>query len=179
MLKKLSIAAAGATIATLTAVSGASAATFGFSFSNENGTVNGLVEGILELPDGDGTFAATSVVVDSAPAALGYTLPVDILTDLPGALNIIDNTFTVVGGSIDASASSFAATNGTEGLALNFSGLSFLNIVGTANVSTGVTDFDSSTLTYSSVSTTVPEPGTILGLLAVGSLGALSRKRKA
>ena len=41
------------------------AATFTFDFSNVNGAVSGEVSGTIVLPDGNGTFAATSVMIDS------------------------------------------------------------------------------------------------------------------
>ncbi|NET74722.1 PEP-CTERM sorting domain-containing protein [Okeania sp. SIO1F9] len=191
MFKHFSIAAVGAAITTFTAVSAASAATFGFSFSNENGIVNGTVEGTIELiesPVRDDRFLATSVIVTSSPD-LGYNLPLNIFTDInqPDA-----NIFAVVGGEINALA--FFSTNGTEGLFLRllpvitetgseFIGFAGLTSVGDPNLFFGVVDLDASTLTFTSLSTTipetVPEPGTILGLLTVGSLGALTRKREA
>ncbi|MFM7713952.1 MAG: PEP-CTERM sorting domain-containing protein, partial [Microcystis sp.] len=69
-----------ATVATATLAQSASAATFNFSFSNVQGPVSGTVQGTLTLPDGDGTnLAATSLIVNSAPAAPGYTLPFNVL----------------------------------------------------------------------------------------------------
>ncbi|MBC1194917.1 PEP-CTERM sorting domain-containing protein, partial [Microcystis aeruginosa BLCCF158] len=45
-----------------------------------DGPVSGTVSGTIELPDAalttDGIYAATALSVTSAPAALGYTLPV-------------------------------------------------------------------------------------------------------
>ncbi|RQH25147.1 PEP-CTERM sorting domain-containing protein [Okeania hirsuta] len=191
MFKHFSIAAVGAAITTFTAVSAASAATFGFSFSNEDGIVNGTVEGTIELiesPVRDDRFLATSFIVTSSPD-LGYNLPLNIFTDInqPTA-----NRFVVVGGEINGLL--FVSTNGTEGLFLQllpvitetgseFIGFAGLTSVGTPNLFFGVVDLDGSTLTFTSLSTTipetVPEPGTILGLLTVGSLGALTRKREA
>ena len=89
-----------ATVATATLAPVASAATFNFSFSNVTGPVNGTVQGTLTLPDGDGTNAATSLIVTSAPAALGYTLPFDVMANLT---NLLSNSFTVSGGVITAS----------------------------------------------------------------------------
>ncbi|MGK7947173.1 MAG: PEP-CTERM sorting domain-containing protein, partial [Microcystaceae cyanobacterium] len=80
MLNKFSLSTvlAVATLSMGAMAQSAQAATFNFSFSNEDGSVPGTVEGTIELPDGDGTFAASSIFVNSAPAALGYTLPFDI-----------------------------------------------------------------------------------------------------
>ena len=63
----------GASFLTVATVLGtadvANAATFTFSFSNEDGIVNGAVSGTIQLPDGDfSNQPATSIVVNSAPA---------------------------------------------------------------------------------------------------------------
>ena len=67
-----------------------------------------------------------------------------------------------------------------EAFVLNFSTTgSVLSLAGSGFTISGVRDTDNSTLIYSAVPTaTTPEPSAILGLLAVGSLGALTRKRK-
>lgn len=161
----------------------AHAATFNFSFSNEDGPVNGTVQGTIELPDGDGTFAATSVIVTSAPAALGYTVPLDILGS---PVNVFDNSFTVVNGVIDEVASILDIEfDSNVVFALNspfFGGASYLtDINNPANgvVDTGVFDSDSSTLTYSAaVAETTPEPTSIITLLGVGVLGVASKLKK-
>ncbi|MGK7946281.1 MAG: PEP-CTERM sorting domain-containing protein [Microcystaceae cyanobacterium] len=171
----------GASIFTLATILGSTqnvnAATFNFSFTNVEGPVSGTVEGTIELPDGDGTFAATSVIVNSAPPALGYTTPFDVFATFAIELT---NSFTVVSGEIDALASSFGVAEMGEAFVLNFSTTgSVLSLAGSGFTSSGVRDTDNSTLIYSSVPTaTTPEPSAILGLLAVGSLGALTRKRK-
>ena len=156
---------------------------FNFSFNNNVGPVNGTVSGTLNLPDGNGTFAATSMKINSAPAALGYTQPVDVLSYFP---NVFSNSFTVSNGTITAS--SFAAENNTEGFALNFyPGYygSLLSTVGAYNVNVGVKDINSTTLTYSPVPTPVPfdiGPGAILPnipILALMYLWKQSRNRMA
>ncbi|MGB5769588.1 MAG: PEP-CTERM sorting domain-containing protein [Crocosphaera sp.] len=90
--------------------------------------------------------------------------------------------FSVVGGAIDIAGTNFLGfINGATALSFNnsFENSTFLDVLDAADLgATGVRDADSSTLTFSAAATAVPEPGTILGLLAVGSLGALSRKRK-
>jgi len=155
---------------------------FNFSFNNTVGPVNGTVSGTLDLPDGNGTFAATSIKINSAPAALGYTQPVDVLSYFP---TLIGNSFTVFNGTITAS--SFAAINSTDGLTLNYvPGIigSFLNTVGTAYEFSGVADINSTTLTYTPA-TPVPfdiRPGAILPtipILALIYLWKQSRNRMA
>ncbi|WP_039899688.1 PEP-CTERM sorting domain-containing protein [Microcystis aeruginosa] len=140
--------------------------------------VSGTVQGTLTLPDGDGTnLAATSVIVTSAPAALGYTLPFDVLANFTGVLG---NSFTVSGGEITAS--SFFAADGFGGLSnvltLNFDTGSYGNLFNLPGVGpfSGVVDLNSTTLTYSPVP--VPEPATVLGLLSVAGVGLLCKGRK-
>ncbi|NCQ91537.1 MAG: PEP-CTERM sorting domain-containing protein [Microcystis aeruginosa LG13-03] len=167
-----------ATVATATLAPVASAATFNFSFSNVTGPVNGTVQGTLTLPDGDGTnLAATSLIVTSAPAALGYTLPFNVLANFTG---LVSNSFTVSGGVITAS--SFAAQSMGGALALNFVPGSFgsvFTVQGPASAFSGVVDVNSTTLTYSPAApTTVPEPSTVLGLLSVAGVGLLCKGRK-
>ncbi|MDJ0509603.1 MAG: PEP-CTERM sorting domain-containing protein [Crocosphaera sp.] len=149
----------------------ANAATFTFSFMNEDGLVDGTVEGVIELPDGDGTFAASSVTVTSAPAALGFTLPFDVFSNFP---NIIDNSFTVSGGNIDVVASTVLATNGFQAFFLN--NPAFGTQFAPEAPNSGVADNDNSTLVYSSVS--VPEPTSMIALAGVGLLGVASKLKK-
>lgn len=161
-----------ATVATATLAPVASAATFNFSFGNVTGPVSGTVQGTLTLPDGDGTNAATSLIVTSAPSALGYTLPFNVLANLT---SVPANSFTVSGGVITAS--SFGAQNNTEALTLNFSPGTFgslFTVQGSANALSGVVDVNSTTLTF----TPVPEPATVLGLLSVAGVGLLCKGRK-
>jgi hypothetical protein len=121
---------------------------FNFSFNNIGGPVNGTVSGTLDLSNGNGTFAATSMKINSAPAALGYTQPVDVLSYFPGVIN---NSFAVFNGTITAS--SFAVENpGEAAFTLNFvpgTYGSLLSQVGQADALSGVMDVNSTTLTYS------------------------------
>ena len=168
-----------ATVATATLAPVASAATFNFSFGNVTGPVSGTVQGTLTLPDGDGTnLAATSLIVTSAPSALGYTLPFNVLANLT---NLLSNSFTVSGGVIAAS-SFMAQHSNNDSLGLNFVPGTFgslFSVQGGANIFGGVLDVNSTTLTYSPAApTTVPEPATVLGLLSVAGVGLLCKGRK-
>jgi hypothetical protein len=153
---------------------------FNFSFNNVSGPVNGTVSGTLELPNGNGTFAATSMKINSAPAALGYTQPVDVLSYFTSVLN---NSFTVSNGTITAS--SFLALHPTSTFSLGVPNLAHLSKVGQYNLFSGVADINSTTLTYSSVPTPVPfdiGPGAILPtipILALMYLWKQSRNRMA
>jgi hypothetical protein len=168
-----------ATVATATLAPVASAAIFNFSFSNVTGPVNGTVQGTLTLPNGDGTFSASAATITSAPAALGYTTPLPL--DF-GSGTLFENTFTVVAGQINATASNFfyifpsfdnaIALNGTD---FGANGSSFFDASSGGFLGdTGVRDPGNSTLTYSRV----PEPATVLGLLSVAGVGLLCKGRK-
>jgi hypothetical protein len=149
---------------------------FNFSFNNTVGPVNGTVSGTLDLPDGNGTFAATSIKMNSAPAELGYTQPVYVLSYFT---NVASNSFTVSNGTITSS--SFSAQKNGERFSLNFmSGLSGSGLW-KVDGSSGVQDINSTTLTYSPVP--VPfdiGPGAILPtipILALMYLWKQSRNR--
>jgi hypothetical protein len=148
-----------------------------FSFDNEDGSVPGTVAGLIELPDGDGTFAAIDLTIISAPAALGQSLPVGI----GDFASVTENTFTVIGGAIDIAASHFFgifpgfnnafALNGTD---YGAGGASFLDRQPIAFLGVpGTLDLDSSSLRYSAV----PEPGT-LALLGLALAGLAATRRR-
>jgi len=158
---------------------------FNFSFNNVSGPVNGTVSGTLDLPNGNGTFAATSMKINSAPAALGYTQPVDVLSYFT---SVVNNSFTVSNGTITASSFAAQSNSFSEGFSLNFRPGTYgstLSKVGQYNVFSGVADINSTTLTYSSVPTPVPfdiGPGAILPtipILALMYLWKQSRNRMA
>lgn len=153
---------------------------FNFSFKNVNGPVSGTVSGTLELPNGNGAFAATSVKINSAPAELGYTQLVDVLS----YSDVANNHFEVSNGTITKSF--FFATNATDTFSLNVLGFAgtHLSKVGSNNPFSGVTDILSTTLTYTPA-TPVPfdiRPGAILPtipILALMYLWKQSRNRMA
>jgi hypothetical protein len=159
----------------------ANAATFNFSFDNQDGAVNGTVSGTITLPDGDGTFPASSIIVTSAPATLGYTLPLDVLN---GVVAVTSNTFNVVGGIINAATSIFASQvtgNAIFGLNAGFgnSYLTDINNQFTFVENTGVLDNGNSTLLYSSnPPASTPEPTSVITLIGVGVLGVASKLKK-
>ena len=153
----------------------ANAATFNFSFSNEDGSIPGTVEGTLELPDGDFVNqAATSVIVTSAPAALGYTIPLDVSVAFP---NVEQNSFTVVGGMIDASASQLFLISADFGSAFGLSSnlATFLSVQGSGTQEIGVWDADNSTLIYTA---STPESSYVISLVGLGVLGVGSKLKK-
>ncbi|WP_107666279.1 PEP-CTERM sorting domain-containing protein [Cyanothece sp. BG0011] len=163
----------------------ANAATFNFSFSNVEGNTTGTVEGTLELPDGDFSGqAATSVIVTSAPAALGYTTPFDII---PSVVTPVANSFTVVGGEIDVAASQLAlvfnvGTLSTSVFSLSFPGFgSLLGVNGNpaTDGNNGVVDVNDTTLVFSNAdAVSTPEPTSTLMLVGVGLFGMATKLKK-
>ncbi len=157
------------------AATAAHAALYSYSFSNVDGPVNGTVSGNITLADGDGTFAATSVTILSAPVSLGYTLPIEMLS--ASYPYLLANSFTVSSGQIIDM--HFAALNLYDGLFLSddySGGGNYLNIRG-SGVYDGVIDRDESTL----VVTAIPLPAALplygAGLALMGLIG-WRRKRK-
>jgi hypothetical protein len=160
---------------TLICSGAADAALFQFSFDNEDGALAGTASGSITLPDGDGYFPASAVVVDSGPAGLGLGFPVYFLD------SVYENSFTVVSGAIDLANSHFLGLNGNTSLALNTSffptqqtWLSAKDVLDQG--ATGVADYDSSTLSYSGSSSEAPVPPTAT-LLALGLLGVARGRR--
>ena len=163
----------------------ASAATYDFSFSNVNGGTPGVVSGTITLADGDGVFSASSIIVDAAPAGLGYTtVPFDVIASATG---LFENSFTVTGGVIDLGASVVtlyfdAGTPTPSSFGLNNAAFgSLLSNIGVqiTTVPVGVVDLANATLAYSSV-TPVPVPAG-LPLLggALAAFALLRRRAKA
>lgn len=170
-------AVAGVALCAATGLASASAV-FSFTFNNEDGSVAGSVSGTVELPDGDGTFAALNLIITSAPAALAQAVPVD----LADFAQIDENTFTVVGGAVNVAASHFFgifpgfnsafALNGT---AFGAGGRSFLDQQPVAFLGEpGTLDRDSSSLRFAAV---VPAPGSLAVLgLGLAALGVMRRR---
>jgi hypothetical protein len=160
-------------------VSQAQAASFKFSFQNINGPVNGTVEGLITLPDGDGSFSASQVDILAYPAALGLgQAPINAM-----AGGTSGNLFTVSGGQITSSdfvglINSYTALGLNSSLANSSYGVyTFLDTLNGIDAGlTGVRDNTSSTLTYTSP-TPIPGPAPLLGAFAAfGFCRKLRRK---
>lgn len=166
-MKQIKVATFSFFAAALLSASQAKAALFNYEFTNVNGAVPGTVKGRITLPDGDGTFGASLVTIDSYPASLG-------LGATPITVNgfIISNSFTVSGGQIFSS-DYFRMINDTTALVLNNTqpvctlGSTFLDLnnAGPCGAS-GVLDSASSTLSFSPGAASVPGPLPLLGAAA-------------
>jgi len=154
--------------ASLLSASQAKAALFNYEFINVNGAVSGTVKGGITLPDGDGTFSASLVAIDSYPASLGLgATPISI-----SAVGALRNLFSIGGGQI-LSSDFFGLINNSTALALNDTsicgvpGVSFLDLFDAADCGvTGVLDSASSTLSFSPAAASVPGPLPLLGAAA-------------
>jgi hypothetical protein len=74
---------------------------FDFSFTNTLGTLSGTVTGVIELPSGCTTCAATAVIINTIPAGFTPTLsplPWDSTTEAGVVAG--EDSFTVVGGAL-------------------------------------------------------------------------------
>ena len=167
----------GAMAATLIA-SGAQAATYGFSFSNEDGAVPGTVSGTVELPDGDGVLAAVAVTILALPEVLGLgSGPIDAALG-----NIIENEFRVEGGVI-VDAVFLSLLNSQTALAFSTSldsGSTFLDrLYGEDLGASGVRDADSSTLSFAALAAVPLPAGMPLLGLAITGLCIAARSRRA
>ena len=168
-------------VALLLIAASTEAGSISFQFQNVDGPVNGTVSGQIFLSGtGDGTFPATSIIVDTAPAALGWTLPFDVFAIIPQDLV---NTFTVSAGQIVAGSSSFGRADLTNAFTLSYTGFgSLLTPAVAVTPFDGVVDTNNTTLTYGSAPAPVPEIdpaglGSVLALIG-GGLGLLERRRK-
>lgn len=181
----LSLGTSALTLATiLSSVNVANAATFDFTIVNTNVaspfTSDSNATGTIELPDAalttDGVYTASSVVITglSTNPAPSFLDDVIGLNFAPGA---ITNSFEVVNNQIVQTAdTALISVLGNFDLLFIFNGGGGnASLLGDGNPDpdesiTGISLFGEGVKT--------PEPSTLLGLLAVGSIGALTRKRK-
>ncbi len=168
-MKRIKVATFSFFAAALLSASQAKAALFNYEFINVNGAVSGTVKGGITLPDGDGTFAASLVTIDSYPALLGLGATPITFDGL--VFPIISNSFTVGGGQI-LSSDFFGLINANTALALNGqsicgSGVTFLDVLNASDCGvTGVLDSANSTLSFSPGAASVPGPLPLLGAAA-------------
>ena len=155
------------------------AAIFNFSFSNVTGKVTGTVSGTINLPNGDGTFAATSVTVNSFPVGLGYDP-----TNWNWVTLSSENTFIVKSGNISVAAGSNFYGSKPCGAAFCALGMNvqwaepFVTFLDAFNGSGVIDGVKVPTLTFSSAGA-VPEPLTILGTGTALGMGAFFKRQQA
>ncbi|MDJ0843395.1 hypothetical protein [Crocosphaera sp.] len=147
------------------------AATFSFSFSDENlsaAGVPGTVEGTIELPDGDGIFAANSVVVTSSPAEVSPPNGTDFFA------NAQLNSFEVIEGEIINSNINFSSS--TNNFILSFFGSSFATLTNQATADIVQSNINS--VNFTPVAVTTSEPSSVITLMTIGVLGLTSKLKK-
>ncbi|MDJ0660143.1 MAG: hypothetical protein QNJ42_11730 [Crocosphaera sp.] len=159
-----------AVVSVFASASVVNAATFTFSFTDENlssAGVPGTVEGIIELPDGDGIFAATSVVVTSAPDEVSPPNGTDFFT------NAQLNSFEILDGQIvNSNVDFFSPTNN---FILSFFGASFATLTNQATADIVQSRINS--VNFNPVAST-PEPTSLITVITLGMLGVASQLKK-
>lgn len=160
-----------AVVSLFSSASVVNAATFSFSFSDENlsaAGVPGTVEGTIELPDGDGIFAATSVVVISSPTEVSPPNGTDFFA------NAQLNSFEVIEGEIVNSNINFSSS--TNNFILSFFGSSFATLTNQSTADIVQSNIDS--VNFTPVAVTTPEPISAITLITVGVLGIASKLKQ-
>lgn len=175
-----------AALALITATSTASALTFKFSFENTSGAESGSLTGrIFGLSD-NATGAASSIIIDSFPSAVGTLQAGNDVT----LWNLqVFNSFTVLNGQITAS--SFAAqetafpTN-TFCLDASINCIGFTADQGSTGVSALVVQNGSNiangggfaSITYTNISDVPLPAGGVLVMSGIAGLAGLKRRKK-
>lgn len=178
-MKSLIVLASIATLFALSGIQSASAAVYYFSFDStvvsNMTTINGPVRGSITLPDGDGTFLPTVVLITEHPAGLNGTINAG-LTPTTWSTRV-GAGFTVSGGQIVAAqwlAEEPGALDSYNQLRFNFGGFNLLTFNGDTSGTYVANNSGFSGVTYSS--SPIPEPSAAL-LGALGALCLLRRRR--
>jgi hypothetical protein len=155
----------------------ANAAIFDLSF----GSGTELVTGTIHLPDGDGTFAATNIFINTPSNWLEY-FPSTFDAVNWGALP--NNTFTVIGGNIDLASMNFTADRGflLHGRYNRASTLRLLfgsgQLIGSIrNLDSPFEFLDRQNFAAPVTITPIPEPSTY-AMMGLGLLGVIWARRR-
>ncbi len=173
-----STTAAIALMGVVTSTSEAQAATFDLTFTGDSTSTTGtgtvtiddslLIpnQSLIDFTTGITAFQANLTNIPSIPTSTTFNL-----ADVSGFLLTTDASANIVDFNI------FSAANGD---AFTVSGLaSFVFSLSNDSSPVDLVVIGLTPAEEPEEPTTTPEPGTLLGLLAVGSIGALTRKRKA
>jgi hypothetical protein len=153
---------------------------FDFSFSGtyNQGTVRpGTVTGVLNLSGSGASYAATSVIIDTATNDIGGdTLPYNVLSF--SGVDIVSNAFTVSAGQIVAADLNLVVHNDPSepdfsSIRLNFNTANEVDF-GNALYNTG----GFSGVTYTPVPSATPEPASLGFLLEGATAGAWLLRRR-
>lgn len=161
------------------------AVTFDWTLANDDGTLVGeSVSGTVTFA-GDGVgIAATSLVIDSLPAAFGLSTPIELIGGVGVAdaawdfpLVPVSNSWTVAGGAVTAADFDQFSDDFAFQLALNIGGQSRFDQMNVRDVR----DADSAGLSFTEQGAggaDVPVPAALpMLLLGLGGLGLIARRR--
>ncbi len=157
---------------------------FSFSFTDDPtvGTTPGTVTGEIDGLSDNSTSAASDVIIDTVPSALGGIStegPLPIETIASGWNNPIINSFTVSGGQITAASFFAVSSYGHAALILNFSGENLLTFDKNNTYVKNSGGFAGATYAPLVAAPAVPEPASFqIGLASLPIVGLWLWKKR-
>jgi hypothetical protein len=182
--KFLACAAFGALIVAFAAPARAGLLNFSFSFTtvpHQDGTTPGTVTGEIEGLSDNSTGAASDVIIETAPSALGGIstegpLPIDL--NASGWVSIF-NSFTVSGGQITDASFFAVAADSNAGIFLNVSGDNLVTFDDEVTTVANEGGFAGATYAPLVAAPSVPEPASFqVGFASLPILGFWFWKRR-